>query len=158
MQGAPPLASPGLNPGGTGAGAHITRWRGGLPGWLPADLAVPESAGVACLLCRLPTLPPRCLVGWRALFVACLPCLWLSFLPPSPQPPSPPGKGEIFSFLMQGASPLASPGAGRDAALALLVENRFFRLQMDRWHPPGRRESGLKKARHPIGVPVWREL
>ena len=30
---------------------------------------------------------------------------------------SPPGKGEIFSFLMQGASPLASPGAGRDAAL-----------------------------------------
>ena len=35
-----------------------------------------------------------------------------SFLPPSPQPPSPPGKGENHSFLMQGASPLASPGLG----------------------------------------------
>ena len=31
----------------------------------------------------------------------------------SPQPPSPPGKGEVFSFLMQGASPLASPGLNR---------------------------------------------
>ena len=30
--------------------------------------------------------------------------------PLSPRPPSPAGKGEIFSFLMQGASPLASPG------------------------------------------------
>ena len=45
----------------------------------------------------------------------------MNFLPLSPQPPSPPGKGEIFSFLMQGASPLASPelnpsGAGAMAA------------------------------------------
>ena len=39
----------------------------------------------------------------------------------SPQPPSPEGKGETFSFLMQGASPLASPGAGRSAALARLA-------------------------------------
>ena len=30
---------------------------GGVPGWLPADLAVPEAAGAACLLCRLSTLP-----------------------------------------------------------------------------------------------------
>ena len=51
-----------------------------------------------------------------------------------PHPPArarralfPGGKGEIFCFLMQGASPLASPRAGRDAALVLLVENRFFR-------------------------------
>ena len=28
MQGAAPLASPGLNPGGTGAGGRIARWRG----------------------------------------------------------------------------------------------------------------------------------
>ena len=63
-----------------------------MPGWLPADLAVPESAGVACLACRLPPLP-----------------LALS-LPPSPRPPSRREGGEIFSFLMQGASPLASPG------------------------------------------------
>ena len=32
------------------------------------------------------------------------------FCPLSPRPPSPVGKGEIFCFLMQGASPLASPG------------------------------------------------
>ena len=32
------------------------------------------------------------------------------FLPPSPRPPSPPGKGEIKGYFMQGASPLASPG------------------------------------------------
>ena len=33
-----------------------------------------------------------------------------TFLPLSPKPPSPPGKGEMLCFLMQGASPLASPG------------------------------------------------
>ena len=70
MQGASPLASPGLNPGGTGAGARITRPAGGLPGWLPADLAAAVPGG------RL------------ALFVACQPCLWFAFLPPSPRPPS----------------------------------------------------------------------
>ncbi len=31
----------------------------------------------------------------------------------SPRPPSPPGKGEIFSLLVQGASPLASPSLRR---------------------------------------------
>ena len=39
-----------------------------------------------------------------------------SFLPPiplSPHPPSPAGKGENQSFLMQGASPLASPALNR---------------------------------------------
>ena len=49
-------------------------------------------------------------------FVDCLPCLLLTFLPPSPYPRSqsalPGGKGEIFVILLQGASPLASPGAG----------------------------------------------
>ena len=49
----------------------------------------------AYLFCRLPTLPLALL------------------LPPSPHPPSPPGKGEIFSFLMQGAPPLASPRLSR---------------------------------------------
>ena len=34
---------------------------------------------------------------------------WFS-CPLSPQPPSPEGKGEIYSYLMQGAPPLASPG------------------------------------------------
>ena len=51
--------------------------------------------------------------GWLALFVACLPCLSFCFCPLSPQPPSPAGKGENQSFLMQGASPLASPALDR---------------------------------------------
>ena len=34
---------------------------------------------------------------------------WFS-CPLSPRPPSPAGKGEIYSYLMQGAPPLASPG------------------------------------------------
>ena len=38
-------------------------------------------------------------------------CRVSAFLPPSPRPPSPAGKGEIFGFLMQGAPPLASLGA-----------------------------------------------
>ena len=52
----------------------------------------PEGARPLCCLLTLP--------------VAC-------FLAPSPRPPSPPGKGEIFSFLMQGASPLSSPRLSR---------------------------------------------
>ena len=71
---------------------HISCPAGGLPGWSPADRAIPESTGGACLSCCPPTLT------------------LVLILPPSPQPPSPPGKGETFSFLMQGASPLASPG------------------------------------------------
>ena len=61
---------------------------GGLPGWSPADLAVPESVGGGtCLVCRLPTLP-------------------LVFFPaPIPPPPSPPGKGEIKSLFRRGLRP-----------------------------------------------------
>ena len=58
----------------------------------------------------------------------CRPTLPLALiLPPSPQPPSPPGKGENFSFLMQGASPLASPGLDR------LRHWLIWSL----WHPAG---------------------
>ena len=74
-------------------GEEVTGW--GVPGWLPADLAA-----------AVPS-------GGRAFFVACQPCLWFALSPPSPRPPSPQGKGEIFCFLMQGASPLASPGLSR---------------------------------------------
>ena len=41
------------------------------------------------------------------------PAFSLLFRPLSPYPPSPPGKGEIFCFLMQGASPLASTRLSR---------------------------------------------
>ena len=121
-----PLHPRGLNPGGTGTGRQTTRPAGG--GLFPALAARPAAVvpgGGVCFPCRFPP-PPLVLI-----------------LPPSPRPPSPTGKGEIFGFLMQGASPLAFPGAGWGAALTLLVGNRFFRLQMERWHPLGRREPGL---------------
>ena len=108
MQGAAPLASPGLNPGGIGfscgkrvpAGLRPLRgggwrcgaWRGAQEGGSPANLALQEPGGGAGGV------------------VACLPFALALFLPPSPQPPSPPGKGETKGYFMQGASPLASPG------------------------------------------------
>ena len=95
MQGASPLASLGLGGARHGlnlrsrhpAGAYPRRWR------LDQPLRCPTGA---CLACRLPTPPLVCF-----------------FAPIPPHPPSPPGKGEIFSFLMQGASPLASPRLSR---------------------------------------------
>ena len=68
---------------------------GGLPGWSPADLAVPESVGGACLLRRLPTLPLAC------------------FFAPIPPPPLPGGEGGDQGYFMQGAPPLASPRLNR---------------------------------------------
>ena len=70
-------------------------------GWLARLVAGAAGVGgtqrVVCPVGRLPTLPLAC------------------FLSPIPPPAlaersSPPGKGEIFCFLMQGASPLAFPG------------------------------------------------
>ena len=87
------LAAPGGGlPGWSSDNLAILMPSGCLPGWSPDNLAVPAPG------------------GGLAVFVACLPCLLLTFLPPSPPPPSPAGKGEIFIILLQGASPLASPG------------------------------------------------
>ena len=98
----------------------------------------PVSGGIA------PALQAPC--EGRALFVACLPCLWFLILPPIPPAPFPGGEGgDQGYFHARGFAPCI-PGAGWDTALALLVENRFLRLQMERWHPPGGREPGLQKA------------
>ena len=70
-----------------------------------AALAIPAavvSAGGACLLCRPPT-PPS-----------------LSLTAPIPPAPLPGGKGENQSYFMQGASPLASPGAEPERRLLSL--------------------------------------
>ena len=75
---------------------HCGACRGGLPSLSPANPATVVPEGGACLLCRPPT-PP--LVYFPAPY------------PPSPLPRW--GRGRFFCFLMQGASPLASPALDR---------------------------------------------
>ena len=97
MQGASPLASPRPSRKRHGLNLRCRCPMGSLPGRSPGRrvLAVPK--------------------GWFARLVACQPCLWLYFFPPSPCPRSqsalPGGKGRIKVIFMQGASPLASPRA-----------------------------------------------
>ena len=95
MQGASPLASPGMNPGGTGRPCRTGTPAGGLSGWLPARPATAVPNGSSCRLCRLLTLPS------------------LSFLPPSPPPPFPTGRGRPKLFYARGFAPCiprAEPG------------------------------------------------
>ena len=110
MQGAPPLASPRLRRRRHGLNLRCRCPLGGLPGWSPADLATVVSAGAACLRCRLPTPPFAC------------------FFAPIPPPPFPSGEGGALRlFYARGFAPCI-PGAGREAALAFLVENGFLWL------------------------------
>ena len=93
MQGASPLASPRLS-----RKRHWCRGRTARPagGWLsrsPADLAVPEAAGAACLLCRLSTLPLAYLLS------------------PIPPPPFPSGEGGDFLFSYARGFAPCIPGA-----------------------------------------------
>ena len=126
MQGASPLASPGLNPRGTGSPCRCGKLNGG---GLPRRCRLGERQ-------RYPAggLPRRCRRGGRQRYPAggvpalspaypatVVPAGGVPALSPvnpafsllfRPYPPSPlpNGKGEIFCFLMQGAAPLASPG------------------------------------------------
>ena len=165
MQGAPPLASPGLNPGGTGsiggAGApaplRLSPGSTGSIGGLapPAPLRL-SSDGTGYFLprqCFLPPSPRPALAerssrregGRPRLFYArgSAPCIpgaepgrrWLAgggwrprhplrlspggtgyflpcqcFLPPSPLPPFPAGRGRFFVFLCKGLRPLHPRG------------------------------------------------
>ena len=112
MQGASPLASPRLNPRGTGSTCRCRRLNGGrAPG-------VAGSASVS---------------GTRrglAFFVARCPRLSLAFLPLSPRPRSQSdlprwGRGRSRLFYARGFAPCI-PGNRPGAALAMLAGNRFF--------------------------------
>ena len=80
-------------------GRRIPRRRG-WRAWGNRFSLPPLSRRETCPVGRLPTLPLVC---------------FLAPYPPNPLPRW--GRGRLRLFFMQGASPLASPGAGRDAAL-----------------------------------------
>ena len=92
MQGAAPLASPGLNPGGTGSPCRCGKLNGGACPGVAGAAGVSGTRRGACLLCRLPTLP-------LALF---------SF--PYPPSPLPGGKGVTKVILCKGLRPLHPRG------------------------------------------------
>ena len=85
-EGASPLASPGLNPGGTGFSFGKRCPRGACPRGCRLALLCRCPRG-ACLLCRLPTLPFVC------------------FFAPIPPTPLPGGKGEFQSLFCRGLRP-----------------------------------------------------
>ena len=92
MQGAAPLASPGAEPARHWFALPLWKTQWGLP-----------------RRCRRGGCQ-RCPAGGVPALSPVNPAFRFLFCPLSPRPPSPVGKGEIFCFLMQGASPLASPG------------------------------------------------
>ena len=110
MQGASPLASPGLNPGGTGKGGEPRARRGLVPVGCQLTLPLWCPAG-ACPLCRLPPLPFRHPQGGLAFLLACQPCLWFTFLPPIPPTPFPGGEGGDQGFFHARGSAPCIPGA-----------------------------------------------
>ena len=86
------------------------RRRGAWRFWSPADLAAAVFAGeLAFFAASLPCLSGRRRGAWRFWSPACPAFSLLSF--PHPPAPLPGGKGENQGYFMQGASPLASPGA-----------------------------------------------
>ena len=113
MQGAPPLASPGLNRRG-----HRSRGANHAPSGGLSSAARGRGcwrcARGACLFGRLLTLPFRNPQGGLPFWSPAIPAF--SFIS-CPHPPArarralfPSGEGGDYSYLMQGAPPLASPG------------------------------------------------
>ena len=144
MQGASPLASPGLNPGGTGAGAQSCTKRGRGRFWSPDISAAPVPGGSARRFYSPDISAAPVPGGGRGGFTRRICQPNHKVFPPSPQPPSPVGKGEIFSFLMQGASPLASPrlnpggaGAGGGVSCASGGLPRRCRINLPSLSPTG---------------------
>ncbi len=102
MQGASPLASPELNPGGTGFSFGKRCPRGACPRGCRRALLCRCPRG-ACLLCRLPTLPFVC------------------FFAPIPPTPFPAGRGSFKVYFAGGFAP-GTPATGWEAALAFPLE------------------------------------
>ena len=87
------------------------------------------------------SLPNRCPAGGLPCLSPANPAFGLLSCPLAPRPPSPAGKGENQSFLMQGASPLASPAL-----------DRLRHLQsLPLWCPQG--EGGAEPTRHLLDLP-----
>ncbi len=154
MQGASPLASPGLNPRGTGAGG-VSRAGGGVPSESPTRrktdrtaflLAVPAAkergdrgrwnypshATAAFEMVLSPGADRASAAG------ACLLCrlptpLQFIFLPPIPPAPFPGGEGGDQGYFMQGASPLASPGLNPGGTGAGAYHALAEGLALPRW-------------------------
>ena len=134
MQGASPLASPGLD--GARHGLNL-RSRHPAGGRTPPALAARPAVAV-------PDGGSPCLSPANPAF-SLLSC-------PHPPAPFPSGEGGDFSFLMQGASPLASPGLGGARHWHCLWKTGSFGFKWcvgTRW---GGRNPGCKKppARAPI--------
>ena len=107
MQGASPLASPGRSRGGTGSTGA-----GGAMRYEPGGAGYGRKTGHPA-----------------GAYVFYSPGLFLVYhkdFAPIPPAPLPGGKGEIFGFLMQGASPLASPGRSPGGAGFFLPCQCFF--------------------------------
>ena len=106
MQGASPLASPRLNPRGTGSTCRCRRLNGGVPPALLARRALAVPGG------GLPSLSPAA------------PAFSLAFCP-HPPTPFPAGRGRPRLFYARGFAPCIT-GNRPGAALAMLAGNRFF--------------------------------
>ena len=146
MQGASPLASPGLNPGGTGFSCGKRVPAGGFAsfgagwGWRCDARRGAQGGG------RPPTLPCRNPAGGAG--GRRLPAFCFSFVSaPIPPTPFPSGEGGDSKFISPGATAPGTPAIGWEAALVLLLKTGTFsfsgksfpqraRIQMRQEMPP----------------------
>ena len=93
MQGVAPLASPGLNPRGTGSPCRCGKLNGGACPGVAGAAGVSGTRRGAYLLCRLPALPLWCPRGGACRLCRLLTLPLTCFLAPIPPAPFPAGRG-----------------------------------------------------------------